>query len=59
MDAQRAQEIVNLPTMVNVTLNGNRVYIEHVDRDKQLATVHLLDNPNSKQSVPLSNLQEQ
>lgn len=58
MDVQRAQEIVNMPTMVNVTFNGNRVYIEHVDQDKQTATIHPLNNPSSKQSVPVKNLQE-
>ncbi|MDO9536442.1 MAG: H-type small acid-soluble spore protein [Bacillota bacterium] len=39
MDAQRAQEITNSPIMVNVTYNGSPVYIEHVDREKQIATV--------------------
>lgn len=59
MDVQRAQEIANSPAMINVTFNGNPVYIEHVDRDKQLATIHMLDNPNRKQSVPVKNLMEQ
>lgn len=58
MDAQRAQEIADSPIMANVTYNGNRVYIEHVDQGKQIATVHPLDNPNSKQNVPVTNLQE-
>ena len=59
MDVQRAQEISNLPVMVNVTYNGDLVYIEHVDREKQIATIHPLNNPNSKQSVFVTNLQEQ
>ena len=59
MDAERAQEIANSPVMVNVTYNGSLVYIEHVDQTKQVATVHPLDNPNTKQSVPVTNLQEQ
>lgn len=59
MDAKRAQEIVNLQSMVNVTLNGSLVYIEHVDQEKQIATVHPLSNPDIKQSVSVSNLQEQ
>jgi small acid-soluble spore protein H (minor) len=58
MDAQRAQEIANSPSMINVTYNGSPVYIEHVDREKQIATVHPINNPNSKQSVPVTNLQE-
>ena len=59
MDAQRAQEIVNSPDMINVSYNGSLVYIEHVDKDKYLATVHPLNNPNIKQSVSVANLQEQ
>lgn len=58
MDVQRAQEIANSPTMINVTFNGSPVYIEHVDRNKQIATIHQLNNPNSKQSVPVKNLME-
>ena len=58
MDAQRAQQIANSPTMINVTYNGDLVYIEHVDRDKQMATIHPLDNPGMKQSVPVVKLQE-
>jgi small acid-soluble spore protein H (minor) len=58
MDAQRAQQITNSPVMVNVFYNGTPVYIEHVDQEKQVATIHPLSNPDSKQSVPLTNLQE-
>jgi len=58
MDAQRAQEIANSPSMINVTYNGSPVYIEHVDREKQIATVHPINNPNNKQSVPVTNLLE-
>jgi len=58
MDAQRAQEISASPVMADVTYNGNRVYIEHVDQENQIATIHLLDNPNEKQSVPVNNLEE-
>ena len=59
MDVQRAQEIVNSPAMINVTYNESLVYIEHVDQEKQLATVHPLNNPTSKQSVSVTKLQEQ
>ncbi|MGI6328836.1 MAG: H-type small acid-soluble spore protein [Dethiobacteria bacterium] len=59
MDVLRAQEIANSPVMVNVTYNGDLVYIEHVDREKQTATIHSLNNPNIKQSVFVTNLQEQ
>ncbi|MGI6318990.1 MAG: H-type small acid-soluble spore protein [Firmicutes bacterium] len=59
MDVLRAQEIANSPVMVNVTYNGDLVYIEHVDREKQIATIHSLSNPNIKQSVSVTNLQEE
>ncbi|MHB1421078.1 MAG: small acid-soluble spore protein H [Bacillota bacterium] len=58
MDAQRAQEIATSSIMANVIYNGSSVYIEHVDQGKQTATVHPLDNPNSKQNVPVTKLQE-
>lgn len=59
MDAQRAQEIASSDNMANVTYNGERVYIEHVDQGNGTATIHTLDNPNSKQSVSVTSLQEQ
>ena len=58
MDAQRAQEIASSPIMANVTYNGSRIYIEHVDQGNQMATVHPLDDPSRKQSVPVTNLKE-
>lgn len=58
MDAQRAQEISDAPVMINVTYNGNPVYIEHVDQSNQTATIHPLNNPNKKQSVSVTALKE-
>jgi len=58
MDVRRAQEISASPIMANVTYNGSRVYIEHVDQGNQTATIHPLDNPNTKQSVPVASLKE-
>ncbi|SFJ60287.1 small acid-soluble spore protein H (minor) [Halobacillus dabanensis] len=58
MDAKRAQEIASSPTMSNVTLNGGKVYIEHVDQQTGQATVHPLDNPENKQSVSVNDLLE-
>ncbi|WP_257349702.1 small acid-soluble spore protein H [Pseudalkalibacillus decolorationis] len=59
MDAQRAQEIASSSTMANVTYNGEGIYIEHVDQQNGTATVHSLNNPNGKQSVSVTSLQEQ
>ncbi|HZG71286.1 MAG TPA: small acid-soluble spore protein H [Chondromyces sp.] len=58
MDAQRAQEISSSPSMIDVICNGQKVYIEHVDRQKGLATIHPLDEPTNKQSVPVTSLTE-
>jgi small acid-soluble spore protein H (minor) len=59
MDSQRAQEISLSPTMENVSYNGKQIYIEHVDQQKGTATIHPLDEPNNKQSVPVTSLIEQ
>jgi small acid-soluble spore protein H (minor) len=59
MDAQRAQEISSSPIMANVTYNGGQIYIEHVDQQNGTATIHSLNNPMNKQSVPVSSLNEQ
>lgn len=59
MEAQRAQEITNSVNMTNVFYNGAKVYIEHVDRDNGIATIHPLDDPDKKQSVSISSLKEQ
>ncbi|MDQ0223823.1 H-type small acid-soluble spore protein [Metabacillus niabensis] len=58
MDAKRAQEISNSPTMINVMYQGNSVYIEHVDQERELATIHPINEPNQKQSVSVTNLVE-
>ncbi|MEI4769988.1 H-type small acid-soluble spore protein [Psychrobacillus sp. FJAT-51614] len=59
MNAERAQEIAFSKSMSNVTFNGERVYIEHVDRDKDLATIHFINDPNNKESVSVTSLVEQ
>jgi small acid-soluble spore protein H (minor) len=59
MDSQRAQEISSSPVMTNVTYNGQQIYIEHVDQQKGMATIHPLDDPNKKQTVSVTSLTEQ
>jgi small acid-soluble spore protein H (minor) len=59
MDAQRAQEIADSVDMANVIYNGKSIYIEHVDQQNGIATIHNLDEPNSKQSVSITELTEQ
>lgn len=57
MDTQRAQEIAFSPNMENVLYNGEPVYIEHVDQKNGTATIHPLNNPDSKQSVAVTSLE--
>lgn len=59
MDSQRAQEISSSSVMSNVTYNGQAIYIEHVDQQKGMATIHPLDEPNKKQTVSVTSLVEQ
>lgn len=59
MNAQRAQQISDSQEMVSVSYNGQNVYIEHVDQQNGMATIHPLDNPNNKQSVSVESLVEQ
>jgi len=59
MDAQRAQEIASSAIMASVTYNGESIYIEHVDQQKGTATIHPLDEPNNKQSISITSLNEQ
>ncbi|MDP9739418.1 UNVERIFIED_ORG: small acid-soluble spore protein H (minor) [Bacillus sp. B2I3] len=59
MNAQRAEEIASSPNMVAVTYNEESIYIEHVDEQNGTATIHPLDDPNKKQSVSVTSLQEQ
>ncbi|HHU18812.1 MAG TPA: H-type small acid-soluble spore protein [Bacilli bacterium] len=58
MDAARAQQIVMIPDIVHVTFQGQKVFIEHVDEDQMLATIHPLDNPEEKLSVSVDQLVE-
>ncbi|WP_066048590.1 small acid-soluble spore protein H [Robertmurraya korlensis] len=59
MDSQRAQEISFSSVMTNVTYNGKQIYIEHVDQQKGMATIHPLDEPTKKQTVSVTSLLEQ
>ncbi|CAM4407076.1 small acid-soluble spore protein H [Paenibacillus phoenicis] len=59
MDSQRAKEIVASPTMVNVTYDGEPVYIQHVDEKKETARIYPLGQPENEKEVPLSQLNEQ
>ena len=59
MNSQRAKEIVESPTMVNVTCNGVPIYIQHVDERNETARIYPLDQPEQEQEVSLAELNEQ
>lgn len=59
MDPNRAQEIVNSPTMVNVSYRGIPVYIQGVNPDQQTAKVFPLDEMDHEQEVDLQGLIEE
>lgn len=44
--------------MANVTFDGDRVYIQHVDEATATARIYPLDQPEREQSVPVSQLNE-
>lgn len=58
MNVQRAQEISESPIMANVVFNGVRVYIQHVNEDKETARIYPFDDPEKEQEVPLAHLME-
>ncbi|WP_138419083.1 H-type small acid-soluble spore protein [Aquibacillus sediminis] len=58
MDPQRAREIVDFPIMVNVTYDGQPIYIQHIDEYNQTATVFPIDQPHNEVNVSLEQLDE-
>lgn len=58
MDKRRAKEIAASSDMVNVTYNGDPIYIESVNDTKNSATIHFLHDPQKKQEVSLASLIE-
>jgi small acid-soluble spore protein H (minor) len=58
VNVQRAAEIAASPVMANVTFDGDRVYIQHVDEATATARIYPLDQPEREQSVPVSQLNE-
>jgi small acid-soluble spore protein H (minor) len=61
LNVQRAMEIAQAPDMKNVTLDGENVYIQHVDPVTETARVFplsRLDERGPEQEVPVSSLIE-
>ncbi|GIN86625.1 small, acid-soluble spore protein H [Heyndrickxia sporothermodurans] len=59
MNKQRAQEIAESPVMVKVTYNGQPIYIQHVDEQKDTARIYPIGQPDREQEVALTSLLEE
>ncbi|MBP1754687.1 MAG: small acid-soluble spore protein, H-type [Firmicutes bacterium] len=58
MNKERAEQISSSPEMVDVTYNGNSVYIEKVHPTKETVSIHLLNQPQNTQEVHVTQLVE-
>jgi small acid-soluble spore protein H (minor) len=58
MNKSRANEIASQPEMINVTYNGEPVYIETVNPNKDTASVHYLNRPEYSKEVHVTQLVE-
>lgn len=59
MNNKRAREIMESPETINVTYNGEMIYIQNVDETNDTARVYPLNNPEAEQDVPLRMLKEE
>lgn len=59
MNNKRAREIMESPETINVTYNGEMIYIQNVDDTNDTARVYPLNNPEAEQDVPLRMLKEE
>jgi len=58
MDKRRAKEIAASPDMINVTFNGEPIYIQSVNEKNETANIYPLDQQEKKQEVSLASLKE-
>lgn len=59
MDIQRAKAIYDSKNMIAVHLDGQPVWIEHVDADNGMATVQVGSRPTDTHTVGVERLEEQ
>lgn len=59
MNAQRAQDIYESKDMIAVHLDGEPVWIEHVDTANGMATVQVGSRPTNVHTVSVDRLEEQ
>ncbi|MNO43981.1 Small, acid-soluble spore protein H [compost metagenome] len=59
MDVQRAKAIYDSKDMISVHLDGEPVWIEHVDAENGMATVQVGSRPTNTHTVGVERLEEQ
>lgn len=59
MDIKRAQDIYASKETVSVHLDGEPVWIEHVDAENRMATVQVGSRPTNTHTVGVERLEEQ
>ncbi|WP_028591070.1 H-type small acid-soluble spore protein [Paenibacillus massiliensis] len=59
MDVKRAVDIYNSKEMISVKLEGEPVWIEHVDTENGMATVQVGSRPTNTMTVRVDRLEEE
>ncbi|AIQ56507.1 H-type small acid-soluble spore protein [Paenibacillus borealis] len=59
MDVKRAEDIYASKDRIAVHLDGEPVWIEHVDTDNGMATVQVGSRPDNTRTVGVDRLEEQ
>lgn len=59
MDIQRAQEIINSRSLINVNYRGIPVFLQQIDADNETVTVFPLDEMDRVQIVELAGLTDE
>lgn len=59
MDVKRARDIYDSKDRIAVHLDGEPVWIEHVDSDNSMATVQVGSRPDNTVTVGVDRLEEQ
>lgn len=58
MDTKRAKQILDSVNKVNVTFEGERVWIDSVDEGNDVADIHMEHNEQERRTVPVEELHE-
>jgi small acid-soluble spore protein H (minor) len=59
LDYNRAQEIVDSPSQIDVSYNGVAIWIDKIHDDRKTATIHLRHSLEERSEVSISELKVQ